>query len=190
MIKSFPLLLAILVLSSCSSSQDVVQDGLFQKRKYVNKGWFVEMPVKKQADEKVAESFDGPPTPNTYLQPVELAFASLDHTDGTALALSPVIRTTASERGTESPKSRTPSWYGSTPPMITSLPIDTSAPKAYQGLDGMLMIMTMSLSILLPAALAYAGFAAARSRVADKTSLPAYFAFAAGIAALVALAML
>jgi hypothetical protein len=38
-----------MVLFSCSSSQDVVQDGPFQHRKYINKGWFIDVPKRRCA---------------------------------------------------------------------------------------------------------------------------------------------
>ncbi|MFT3883961.1 MAG: DUF4190 domain-containing protein [Flavobacteriales bacterium] len=49
--------IALLGLSACSTSHEVVQSGPFQQRKYVNKGWFLELPsARKDKPKPVKET--------------------------------------------------------------------------------------------------------------------------------------
>lgn len=46
----FSTLAFVTLLCACSNSRDVVQNGPFQHRKYVNKGWFLDLPSAHKAD--------------------------------------------------------------------------------------------------------------------------------------------
>lgn len=103
---SLYLIIAVL-LGSCTISEDVVQEGPFQKRKYFKKGWFFDRPLKRGLEvleQDGSDVADAGHTRDPYLQmlPAELAaWDTVDHNRMASLDLlaGPVLRTGSNVTG-------------------------------------------------------------------------------------------
>ncbi len=69
MYRSLLHLSLVLLFASCGSANDVVREGPFQKRKYVNKGWFLDAPVKQATHLAIIEELPQVPG-DLYLEPL------------------------------------------------------------------------------------------------------------------------
>lgn len=84
---SLYVIIAVL-LGSCSISEDVVQDGPFQKRKYFKRGWFFDRPLQRGMevlDQDETELADDGYVRDPYLQMIPVELAALDPIDRNAL---------------------------------------------------------------------------------------------------------
>ncbi|MDQ3099790.1 MAG: hypothetical protein M3R08_00265 [Bacteroidota bacterium] len=194
--KYSSILIIVVLLASCSSTTDVVQDGPFQKRKYFKKGWFFDRPVNRGSEEFELAEAELDPEPvhasDPYLKMLPAEMLLIDTTD----AIKFPALDLRSDQGLPARVSLSNSSFDAPAPRVAPTTRSTIfSPLKRAGLiDDELQrpIIATTLALLLPVVLLVALLILIKRmfRSPDGGSTAAVVALGAGMMGLAALAML
>lgn len=192
--------LIVFVLASCSTSQDVVQDGFFQKRKYFKKGWFVDKPVTRGMEELAQEEIEAQGTPGreTYLRVIPAEIEIQEELEEIQLPeLTMALEGPIAERTVQQARVFSARTLSIAAPAMELMPVvspaeDTPLILPKVGGTPVLPLMATGIAILLPTALLFVLLLLIQrlTRFNDHGSMAAMVALLMGVLGLAALAVL